>query len=713
MYAIIVFGPLLGAAIAGLLQRYIGDRAAMWITTLLVCLSAGLSLYAFYDVAFAGNELTIEIARWFDIGAFQTSWSMRIDTLSAVMLVVVTFVSSLVHIYSFGYMSHDPHRARFFSYLSLFTFAMLMLVTANDFMQLFFGWEGVGLASYLLIGFWYKKPTANSAAIKAFVTNRVGDFGFALGIMAIFLIFGTIQFDGVFAQVAAMQGQATEFLGMRFYAVEIIAFLLFIGAMGKSAQFFLHVWLPDAMEGPTPVSALIHAATMVTAGVFLVVRCSPIFEAAPVASAIVAVIGAITAFFAATIGMAQNDIKRVVAYSTCSQLGYMFFAAGLGLYGAAMFHLFTHAFFKALLFLGSGSVIHALHDEQDMRKMGGMWKVIPWTYAVMLIGTLALTGVGIPGTKLGFAGFFSKDAIIEGAFAVAADTGSQVATLAFWAGVVAALLTSFYSWRLIFMTFHGKHRGPQEHFEKAHESPLVMMGPLLILAVGAVFAGALFYSPFVGDAKDGFWRESVTFASAASHGEEAEHGEDLHAEAGHSDEASETAENVTGQLTGDEADTEAAEAHAEGGEGAAHAASEEHGEEHGGHHVPVWVLWTPFVVTLLGFLGAVFFYLMRPGIPRRIGESGGPLHSFLYNKWFFDELYNATFVRGARGLGDLFWKVGDVRIVDGLGPNGVARAVRSGASRLSRLQTGYLYHYALVMLIAVVAIAGALIVLKG
>jgi len=686
MYPLIVFGPLFGAAIAGLLQRYIGDRAAMWITTGLVVLSAVLSLYAFYDVAYLGNEQTIVLARWFDVGGFQAAWSLRIDTLSAVMLVVVTFVSALVHIYSFGYMSHDPHRARFFSYLSLFTFAMLMLVTADDFMQLFFGWEGVGLASYLLIGFWYKKPSANSAAIKAFVTNRVGDFGFALGIMAIFLVFGSIQFDEVFSQIAAMQGQATEFLGMRFYALEIIAFLLFIGAMGKSAQFFLHVWLPDAMEGPTPVSALIHAATMVTAGVFLVVRCSPIFIEAPVASGIVTVIGLVTAFFAATVGMAQNDIKRVIAYSTCSQLGYMFFAAGLGLYGAAMFHLFTHAFFKALLFLGSGSVIHALHDEQDMRKMGGLWKITPWTYVMMLIGTLALTGVGIPGTKIGFAGFFSKDAVIEGAWAVGADTGSQIAYLAFWAGVVAALLTSFYSWRLIFMTFHGKYKGPEGGLEKAHESPPVMLAPLVVLSVGTLLAGALFYSSFVGDKKDGFWRESVQFTPIAyvdeSHGPEAadDHGADTHAPS----------------------DDHSQDSH------------EEEGDHGGGHHdLPLWVLWAPLSVTILGFLGAIWAYLLNPGFGRRVADRGGPLHAFLSNKWYFDEVYNATFVRGTRLLGDAFWKIGDVRIIDGLGPNGVAAFARASARRLSSLQSGYLYHYALIMLIAVVAIAGALIVFRG
>ncbi len=703
MYGIIVFGPLLGAAVAGLLQKWIGDRAAMWITTLLVCLSGVLSMYAMYDVAFMGNEITLQIARWIDVGAFQSIWSIRVDTLSAVMLVVVTFVSSLVHIYSFGYMSHDPHRARFFSYLSLFTFAMLMLVTSDDFIQLFFGWEGVGLASYLLIGFWYKKPTANAAAIKAFVTNRVGDFGFALGIMAVFMMFGSVQFDVVFSQIGAWEGRAVEFLGMDFFALELVAFLLFIGAMGKSAQFFLHVWLPDAMEGPTPVSALIHAATMVTAGVFLVVRCSPVFEAAPVASAIVTIIGAITAFFAATVGLVQNDIKRVIAYSTCSQLGYMFFAAGLGLYQAAMFHLFTHAFFKALLFLGAGSVIHALADEQDMRKMGAMAKKIPWTYAMMLIGTLALTGVGIPGTSLGFAGFFSKDAIIEGAYAVGAGEGTQLGIFAFWIGVIAALMTSFYSWRLIFMTFHGTFKGDKHAYDHSHESPPVMMGPLLLLATGAVFAGALFYSPMVGDGQTDFWRESIQTAEA-DHGEAAPQGE---GEA----EAIEAAGDETAPA-GAEAPG-AAEPAAAAPLESAQADAQAEAEHGGGHHVPLWVLWSPFIVTLFGFLGAVWLYLLNEGLAARWAARGGPAYRFIYNKWYFDEIYEATVIRATRVLGDIFWKIGDVRIIDGFGPDGLAKAVKAGAGRLSKFQTGYLYHYALVMLVAVLAIATALIVFAG
>jgi NADH-quinone oxidoreductase subunit L len=703
MHALIVFGPLIGAAIAGLFQRFIGDRAAMALTTGLVVLSAILSTIVFGQVAFGGEERTLVLMRWFDVGAFEAAWSIRIDTLSAVMLVVVTYVSSLVHIYSIGYMSEDPHRARFFSYLSLFTFAMLMLVTADDFMQLFFGWEGVGLASYLLIGFWYQNPAPNAAAIKAFVTNRVGDFGFALGIMATFLIFGTLEFDAVFAAVPNVVEQGTTFLGMRFNAVELIAFLLFIGAMGKSAQFFLHVWLPDAMEGPTPVSALIHAATMVTAGVFLICRCSPIYDAAPIASMIVTIIGLVTAFYAATVGVAQNDIKRVIAYSTCSQLGYMFFAAGLGLYGAAMFHLFTHAFFKALLFLGAGSVIHALHHEQDMRLMGGVWKKIPYTYALMIIGTLALTGVGIPGTMLGFAGFFSKDAIIEGAYAVGADTGSGVAMAAFWAGIVAALLTSFYSWRLIFMTFHGHFRGDHHTYDHAHESPKVMMGPLVLLAIGAVLAGVLFMPKFVGDDAEGFWRESIVLAA---HDEaEAEHVTPGGAAPTEGELSPVPEAEGAAAVEGPSPETEAAPVAA-----AETAVEEEHAKE--GHHVPLWVLWAPFAVTLTGFLIAVWTYLLNEGFGARVAARGGPLHAFLYNKWYFDELYNAVFVRGARALGDLFWKVGDVRIIDGLGPNGFARMAKAGAARLSRLQTGYLYHYAFAMLVALVVAITVLIALR-
>ncbi|MBI1233302.1 MAG: NADH-quinone oxidoreductase subunit L [Alphaproteobacteria bacterium] len=702
MPLIIVFGPLVGAIIAGLFGRFIGDRAAMTITTGLLILSAVLSVFVFFDVAIQHNEQLIPLATWMRIGEFEATWSIRLDTLTAVMFVVVTSVSSLVHVYSWGYMSHDPHRSRFFAYLSLFTFAMLSLVSANDFLQLFFGWEGVGLASYLLIGFWYKKKSANDAAIKAFVTNRVGDFGFALGIMAVFAIFGTIQFDEVFAMAPSMVDTVWTFGPASFQALELVAFLLFIGAMGKSAQFFLHVWLPDAMEGPTPVSALIHAATMVTAGVFLVCRCWPLFDLAPNTSTVVTVIGAITALFAATIGVVQNDIKRVIAYSTCSQLGYMFFAAGLGLYDAAMFHLFTHAFFKALLFLGAGSVIHGLHDEQDMRNMGGTRHALPWTWMLMIIGTLALTGVGIPLLGWGFAGFFSKDMIIEGAF-MAGQEGAPFGMIAFWIGCFAALLTSFYSWRLIFFTFHGKYRGKKEVLDHAHDSPPVMLVPLILLAVGAVFAGAAFKDSFVGEDSFAFWGDSLTPGPYAI----ANYGDQQHASP--YDEVTADGADHGAEAAGEEvapADDHAAPAADDHG-----AAAEEHGTEAGehgegdhggGHHPPMWVLFAPFVATLTGFIVAWLFYIRHEGLPARIAARGGPLHAFLYNKWYFDEAYRFIFVRGSEKLGDLFWKVGDRRIIDGFGPNGFAGAAMNAARRLSKIQSGYLYHYAFIMLIGVV-----------
>ncbi|MGE3303580.1 MAG: NADH-quinone oxidoreductase subunit L [Hyphomonadaceae bacterium] len=670
---IIVLGPLAAAAVAGLLQKRIGDVAAMALTTGAVCLAALLSIYVFVDYAFMGGAArTITLFPFIDVAGFTSTWSIRIDTLSAVMLVVVTGVSSLVHIYSIGYMAEDPHRARFFSYLSFFTFAMLALVTANDFLQMFFGWEGVGVASYLLIGFWYDRRSANDAAIKAFVVNRVGDFGFALGIMACFWAYGSIEFDKVFAAAAANPGMTFALGGYQLPMIEVICVLLFIGAMGKSAQFFLHTWLPDAMEGPTPVSALIHAATMVTAGVFMVSRCSALYEMAPYASGIVTILGAATAFFAATVGVAQNDIKRVIAYSTCSQLGYMFFAAGVGAYNVAMFHLFTHAFFKALLFLGAGSVIHGMHHEQDMRAMGGLRKYMPVTFAMMLIGTLALIGFGIPGTPFGLAGFFSKDAAIESAFA-AGEAGRIGGQLAFWAGISAAFLTSFYSWRLAFMTFEGALRGPaalagergghaghddpghddhghddhahHEHGHTPHESPWIMLGPLVVLAIGAVFAGVVFAPFFIGGHAEDFWRHAVVLPHGEGHGE--------------------------------------------GGEA---------------HHPPAWVVWAPLIVTAAGFLLAVLVYLLNQGLGARIAKAAGPLHAFLYNKWYFDELYDLVFVKGARALGDLFWKVGDQKVIDGLGPNGIAWLARFSGRQVRKVQTGYLYHYSFLMLFAVVAI---------
>ncbi len=675
MYLIIVFGPLLGALIAGLFGRIIGDKLAQIVTTGLLLLSAILSIYAFSQVAYGGHERLIPVMNWFSVGGFHADWALRIDTLTAVMLVVVTFVSGLVHVYSWGYMADDPHKARFFSYLSFFTFAMLMLVTADNFLQMFFGWEGVGLASYLLIGFWYKKPAANAAAIKAFVTNRVGDFGFALGIFTIFAVFGSLEFDTVFAAVHDKTELVIPFLWMQFNAIELIAFLLFIGAMGKSAQFFLHVWLPDAMEGPTPVSALIHAATMVTAGVFLVARAAPIFELAPDASLFVTIIGAMTAFFAATIGLVQNDIKRVIAYSTCSQLGYMFMAGGLGMYDAAIFHLFTHAFFKALLFLGAGSVIIGLHHEQDMRKMGGIYKRMPLTWIVMIIGTIALTGVGIPGTSIGFAGFFSKDAIIEGAWEAGA-AGTAFGYPAFWVGIVAALMTSFYSWRVIFMTFHGKYRGDDHTFDHSKESPRSMLIPLGLLSAGAIFAGVLFVGDFVGDKQGQFWRGATVIEGVQSHDAPIA---DAHGTAdGHQ----------VAAASHDPSATEMAEDHK--------------AVDGGGHHVPLWVLWSPFVVTLLGFMIAWFIYMMHEGLGARMAARSRIVHPFLYNKWYFDEIYDFVLVRGARKLGDLFWKGGDQRLIDGYGPNGFAAASLAWARQIVKLQTGLLYHYAFITLIGLV-----------
>ena len=665
LYITIVFAPLIGALIAGLLGPKIGDKPSMGISTAMLMLSAILSWYALVQVGYGHHPTNVELFRYMDVGNVSANWALKIDTLTAVMLVVVNTVSALVHLYSWGYMSEDPSKPRFFAYLSLFTFAMLMLVTADNFIQLFFGWEGVGLASYLLIGFWYKKPSANAAAIKAFVTNRVGDVGLALGIMTIFLVFGSVEFDTVFAAIHDNDTRLLSFLGMEFNAIELMAALLFVGAMGKSAQFILHVWLPDAMEGPTPVSALIHAATMVTAGVFLVCRAYPIYEAAPITSGFITAIGAFTAFFAATIGLVQNDIKRVIAYSTCSQLGYMFFAAGVGAYNAAMFHLFTHAFFKALLFLGAGSVIHAMHHEQDMRKMGGTYKLIPITYIAMIIGTLALTGVGIPGTKIGFAGFFSKDAIIEAAYAAGAAGGNGAAVFAFWGGVVAALMTSFYSWRLIFMTFHGKTRADHHTISHAHESPQVMLVPLYVLSIGAVFAGGFFYKKFMGADAASFWAGALPYG----------------------DHALLAPDNLYAM--------------------ADFAAETDHGSDasHGGHHnFPLWVLWAPIAVSVIGFIGAWFTYIYKNGVEKRVNAEGGPLYHFLLNKWYVDEIYNATIVRGAQKLGDIFWKVGDERIIDRFGPNGVAAAAMSVARRVSKLQSGYLFHYAFIMLIGVVGL---------
>ncbi len=632
MYHLIVFLPLLAAIIAGLFGRRIGDTASMAVTCVAVIVSAILSWVAFYMVISKGMVVTVKVLDWIDSGTFSVDWALKIDQLTAVMLVVVNTVSAVVHVYSVGYMSHDPHRPRFFAYLSLFTFAMLMLVTADNFVQLYMGWEGVGLASYLLIGFWYHKPSANAASIKAFVVNRVGDFGFALGIMALFFATGSVSFDAVFAAAPDLAGKTFHFLWKDWDILTVATFLLFLGAMGKSAQLGLHTWLPDAMEGPTPVSALIHAATMVTAGVFMVARCSPLFEYAPDTLAFVAVIGASTAFFAATVGLAQNDIKRVIAYSTCSQLGYMFFALGVSAYPAAIFHLFTHAFFKALLFLGAGSVIHAVDGEQDMRRMGGLWKHIKVTYAMMWIGSLALAGFPI------FAGYYSKDMILEVAYAA-----GGVGQYAYIMGMAAAILTAFYSWRLLFMTFHGKPRADHHVMEHVHESPMVMLIPLFVLAFGAVFAGIVFYDGFVGHHWREFWGSSILILDS-------------------------------------------------------HKAMDE------AHNVPFLVKVGPIIVGVIGIFIAWIAYIRDTDLPVRTAKTQHMLYSFLLNKWYFDELYDRIFVRPTFWLGKLFWKGGDGRIIDGLGPDGLAATVVRLAKRASILQSGYVYHYAFAMLIGVAAL---------
>jgi|KBSMisStaDraftv2_1062788.scaffolds.fasta_scaffold35578_2 NADH-quinone oxidoreductase subunit L len=609
----------------------VGSRTTELITTTLLMISMILSWIAFVDVGFGHHDVRVPIFTWMTAGDLKVEWSLRIDTLTAVMLVVVNTVSAFVHLYSIGYMNEDPYRPRFFAYLSMFTFAMLMLVTADNLVQLFFGWEGVGLASYLLIGFWYHKPEANAAAIKAFIVNRVGDFGFALGIFAIFMLTGAIDFDTVFAQAPSLTGKTINFFGWQADALTLTCLFLFMGAMGKSAQFLLHTWLPDAMEGPTPVSALIHAATMVTAGVFMVARLSPLFELAPNAQTFVTLIGATTAFFAATIGLVQNDIKRIVAYSTCSQLGYMFVAMGVGAYSVGMFHLFTHAFFKALLFLGSGSVIHAMHHEQDIRNMGGLKDRIPYTYIVMLIGTLALTGFPLT------AGYFSKDAIIEAAFV----GKNPMALYGFICTVVAALLTSFYSWRLIFKTFHGEPHD-RKHWREAHESPMVMLIPLGFLAAGSVLAGLPFKEIFAGHGVEGFFRESLAFAKS---------------------------NHVLEDM----------------------------------HHVPLYVGILPTVMMLVGFLVAWHFYIRRPDIPVELARQHDWLYRFLLNKWYFDELYDLIFVRPTKWLGHTLWKSGDGWLIDGFGPDGVSARVLDVTRNVMRLQTGYLYHYAFAMLIGAAA----------
>ncbi len=643
METILLFAPLVGSLICGFGHKIIGEKAALVVSTGLLFLSALLSWVTF--LAFdAEHDHVISLFRFIESGSLSTDWAIRVDRLTTVMLVVITTVSSLVHLYSWGYMADDPqwkkgesYKPRFFAYLSFFTFAMLMLVTADNLLQMFFGWEGVGVASYLLIGFYYRKPSANAAAIKAFVVNRVGDFGFALGIFGLFFLTDSINFSEVLDphNAEALSGVSLHFLSWDVNALEAITMLLFIGAMGKSAQLFLHTWLPDAMEGPTPVSALIHAATMVTAGVFMVCRLSPLIEYSEFTPNFIMFIGATTAFFAATVGLVQNDIKRVIAYSTCSQLGYMFVAAGVGAYPVAMFHLFTHAFFKAMLFLGAGSVITAMHHEQDMRNYGNLRKKIPYTFWAMMIGTLAITGVGIPLTHIGFAGYLSKDAIIESAFA----GGPGVAQYAFWVLVVAAAMTSFYSWRLMFLTFYGTERGDHHTHEHAHESPMTMIIPLGVLALGAVFAGMIWYEPFFGEGVEEFFGHSVYM------------------------------NHDTNSVI------------------------------HDAHYVPAWVKVSPFIAMVLGFALSYVFYIAKPDTPAKLAKSQHGLYQFLLNKWYFDELYEFLFVRPAKALGRFLWKKGDGRVIDGF-LNGLAMGVVPYLTRLAgRVQSGYLFHYAFAMFI--------------
>ena len=667
---LIVFLPLIAALIAGLGGRVIGKTASKVVTTGALIVGAVLSWPIFFSYLGGSAEAqVIPVLDWIRSGDLVVDWALRVDALTAVMLVVVTTVSSLVHVYSWGYMAEDDSQPRFFAYLSLFSFAMLMLVTADSLVQMFFGWEGVGLASYLLIGFWYHKPSANAAAMKAFVVNRVGDFGYSLGIFGTFLVFGTVSIPAILEAAPGMAGSTIGFAGMTVDTMTLLCLLLFVGAMGKSAQLGLHTWLPDAMEGPTPVSALIHAATMVTAGVFMVCRLSPMFEVSPAALTVVTYVGAATAIFAATVAVVQTDIKRVIAYSTCSQLGYMFFAAGSGAYGAAMFHLFTHAFFKALLFLGAGSVIHAMHHEQDMRHYGALRKDIPYTFWAMIFGTLAITGVGIFG--VGFAGYFSKDAILESAFA----TGTVAGTLSFWIGAFAALLTSFYSWRLIFLTFfgtarwagsehiqhalHGDHDHPSdEHGDsphgavaspegtagyRPHESPWTILVPLALLSLGAIFSGLAFHGAFVeAEVGASFWNGSIAFDEQLAHAM---------------------------------------------------------------HEVPLWVKYTPFAVMLIGLALAYRNYMAKPGAPAAFVAMFPHLHRFLMHKWYFDELYDAIFVRPSFALGRFLWHRGDEQTIDRFGPHGAAVAVGLGNRLTARLQSGYVYSYALVMLLGLIAAA--------
>tara|TARA_B100000131_G_scaffold56049_1_gene51304 strand:- start:638 stop:2554 length:1917 start_codon:yes stop_codon:yes gene_type:complete len=628
-----VFLPLLGSIIAGFWGRRLGDKLSLYLTSTLLLISMTLSWITFWQLSSNHVDKVYPLMEWMNIGDFNVVWSLRHDMLSAVMMIVITTVSAMVHIYSIGYMSHDNSKPRFMSYLSLFTFAMLMLVTSDNLIQLFFGWEGVGLASYLLIGFWYHKPSAHTAAMKAFIVNRVGDFGFILGIIAIYSVFGSLYFDEIFSDVEGLHKLSIVMLGFKINVIELIAILLFIGAMGKSAQIGLHTWLPDAMEGPTPVSALIHAATMVTAGVFLVCRMSPLLEFAPFALNVITIVGAMTAIFAATIGLTQFDIKRVIAYSTCSQLGYMFFAAGVSAYPASMFHLTTHAFFKALLFLGAGSVIHAMSDEQDMRKMGGIWKKIPITYALMWVGSLALAGIPF------FAGYYSKDLILEAAWAASSNSGY----FAFWLGCLAAFLTAFYSWRVLLLTFHGNFNSSKEVLDHVHESPFVMLIPLFVLALGAIFSGWYFYNDFVGYNWKEFWGNSIFI-------------------------------------------------------------SEKHKAFKLAHYVPLWVKYLPIFLAILGILCAYLFYVLNPNLPKILSKKFSPIYNLFFNKWYFDELYDYLFVKSFIKFGNYFWKKGDEGTIDRFGPNGISKLVKNISSKSIIIQSGYIYHYAFAMLIGLVVL---------
>lgn len=674
---IAVFAPLVAFLIAGILGRKLGDIFSQVITCAGVIAAAVVSVKLFFDVVLGHNPHTLPVMEWIASGDFRVDWAIRVDQLSVIMMCVINIVSSCVHVYSVGYMSHDDSKSRFMAYLSLFTFAMLMLVTSDNLLQLFFGWEGVGLASYLLIGFWYDKPSANAASIKAFIVNRVGDLGLTLGVMTAFIIFGTIQFDGIFDNAGTHANDSFNFFGYEIHALTLLCLLLFVGAVGKSAQLGLHTWLPDAMEGPTPVSALIHAATMVTAGVFLVSRFSPVYEYAPDALMVVCVLGALTAFVAATIGMTQFDIKRVIAYSTMSQLGYMFFALGVSAYSAAMFHLVTHAFFKALLFLGAGSIIHAMSGEQDMRKMGGIWKKIPLTYALMWIGSLALAGFPF------LAGYYSKDLILESVWA----SGTPWGKFAFFIGVTAACMTAFYSWRLLIMTFHGKPRADEHVMDHVHESPFVMIMPLLVLAVGALFSGAVLYGGFAGVA-----HEEV----AVSHSEVKQIESEI--EAATRDQLEhkvkvEAAETMHEELWNKEAFF-----------GKSIVVLPENDSVAKAHHVEKWVKLTPTAAGIIGILLGYMAYMFVPSIPAKVAGILKPLHTLFFRKWFFDEIYDVVFVRTSRALGQAFWKGGDGAVIDGMGPNGIASLSQKMSVLLSRFQSGYVYQYAFMMMIGLIAL---------